>query len=106
MKVSSSSKITNFNPSYLKNNPHLLEAIVPWIRRDLLVLFEGDMHDAEIVKDYVLSLIIRVHVQSELALECLEEYLGRDAQLFIHELVCFAKSSLSLSDYDKYAQYT
>ncbi|KAI8891747.1 hypothetical protein BC833DRAFT_613375 [Globomyces pollinis-pini] len=47
----------------------------------------------------------RHHIQSDICHEVLNEYLGEHTSLFIHELVCFAKSSFDISNYDRYVQY-
>jgi E3 ubiquitin-protein ligase Topors len=101
--TTTTSKIPDPSPSYFKKYPEKMKVLTGWIRRDLNAIIPN--LPVEIVREYVQTLLQTHHIQSEIAFELLSEYLGSNTELFIHELVCFAKSSFSMEDYDKYVQY-
>jgi E3 ubiquitin-protein ligase Topors len=101
--VRSSSKLHSTNPIYLCKYPQKLKLMKPWLHLELNALLPNG--PIELVKSHILTLIQRYDIQSDDARKCLFEYLGRDTELFVHEFLCFSRSSLDVSDYLKYAQY-
>lgn len=83
--------------------PHLIVKLTPWIRRDLCAIFPST--NTELIKDYILALLQTHNLQSDEFVEGLGEYLGDDTELFVHELVGFARSPLEMKTYDSLVQY-
>ncbi|KAI8922723.1 hypothetical protein BC831DRAFT_514843 [Entophlyctis helioformis] len=101
--VTMQSKIKDFGPAAFQRYPAQLNRLVPWIRRELNALL-GD-GDVELVKDFIVAMLARYEPRSDLAISLLSDYLGRDAELFLHELVCFATSPFDIRAYDSVVQY-
>jgi hypothetical protein len=102
--VKHNSKIPSFSPLYFKKYPQKLDCLHGWIRRDLNAIIPDS--PVELIRDYIIALM-KVHdIQSDIAHELLKVYLGKFTQHFIHELTCFAKSSIiTIDEYDRYVQY-
>ncbi|KAJ3058436.1 hypothetical protein HDU98_005460, partial [Podochytrium sp. JEL0797] len=74
-----------------------------WIRRDLRVIL--GLQDVEIVVEYVLAVLEKHALQTEQAMALLRPYLRDKTDLFVHELVGFMRSRLTIDAYDLVAQY-
>jgi hypothetical protein len=101
--VTTNSKIVDFSPLYFKKNPEKIRILTGWIRRELNAVIPNS--PVELIRNFIEALIQTHHIQSEIAHQLVSEYLGDHTELFIHELVSFAKSSFSIQDYDCYVQY-
>lgn len=92
----------------------ILQRIEPWIRRELMAILE-DSDPSVIVhvvtSTYISSLEKKINVPSgSISAEDdyvapLRPFLHERANMFWHELRCFAESSLTLETYDRVAQY-
>ncbi|KAL2917966.1 hypothetical protein HK105_202380 [Polyrhizophydium stewartii] len=101
--LSAQAKVREFAPAFFRAQPAALERLVPWIRRDLQALLH--MSDVEIVKDIVVSVLKRHEPRSDEAIKALSDFLGENAEHFLHELVCFASSPFNIPAYDAAVQY-
>jgi E3 ubiquitin-protein ligase Topors len=101
--VSFSSKIPDLSPDYFRRYPEKIQLLTGWIRRELNAIIPNA--PVEMIRDYVQTLMQTHHIQSQVARDLLSQYLFEDTDLFVHELVCFSRSSLSMTDYDRYTQY-
>ncbi|KAI8915953.1 hypothetical protein EDD86DRAFT_197281 [Gorgonomyces haynaldii] len=97
------SKFRDLSPQYLREHQQKLRTLVPWIRRELLAILR--IPDVTIIIDFVLQVMQQHDLQSDEAIQLLEEYLEDDAEHFVHELVNFARSELSMEHYDRQVQY-
>jgi hypothetical protein len=60
----------------------------------------------EIIKDYILAVMRRCDIGSDESVLLLREYLDEDAELFVHELIGFARSPFDIRTYDDRVQYS
>ncbi|KAI9353694.1 hypothetical protein BDR26DRAFT_849061 [Obelidium mucronatum] len=84
-------------------NPSFRSKMVNWIRRDLRVIL--GLQDVEIVIEYVLAVLEKHPLQTEDAMQLLRPYLRDRTEHFVHELVSFLRSGLTIDAYDAVAQY-
>ncbi|TPX50085.1 hypothetical protein SeMB42_g02358, partial [Synchytrium endobioticum] len=103
IRTSVHSKYKELCPDLFAGKPDRLNRLVPWIRRELKVLLRND--NVEMVKDYILAVIQKFDLQSDMAIALLSDFLFEDSELFIHELVAFATSPFDIEAYDAAVQY-
>ena len=94
----------DISTDFFSRNPAITHRLVPWLRRDLGVLFTGEDH-VTFMTQYILSLLPNVHLQTEEFHEQLRPFLYGQTEHFIHELVSFARSPYDMNTYDRIAQY-
>jgi PWI domain len=83
--------------------PDVLQKVRPWITRELTAIL--GVPDVSVVTALVISLL-KKNIHSAEAHEELEEFMGDNVDIFVHELACFASSShKDISLYDKYVRY-
>ncbi|XP_038048527.1 E3 ubiquitin-protein ligase Topors-like [Patiria miniata] len=102
-----SNRFTRFrdiSPEFFSENPATTHRLVPWLRRELGILFTGEDH-VTFMTQYILSLIPNVHMQTEEFHEHLRPFLYGQTEHFIHEFVSFARSPYDMNTYDQIAQY-
>jgi hypothetical protein len=103
VRVSFSSKIPDLSPRYFRRYPEKMGLLTGWIRRELNAVIPNA--PVELIREYIQTLMQTHPIQSPIAKELLTKYLSSDTDLFVHELVCFARSSFSMEEYDRYVQY-
>ncbi|KAI8917870.1 hypothetical protein DFJ77DRAFT_413646, partial [Powellomyces hirtus] len=97
------SKCKEVSPAEFTRNPSLLRKLEPWITRDLKAVLK--IEDVEILTAVVLTCMRNYDLRTEEGLVYLQEYLGDQAEHFVHELCCFARSPFNMDVYDGIVQY-
>lgn len=98
----------DIGPETFRNDAHF-QKLTDWIDRELSVLF-GVSQDSpqdrnQIVRDVIIAVLQRHEIRSQEAIDIISEYLFDDTELFLHELINFAKSPFSMNAYDGIVQY-
>ncbi|KAM9826921.1 E3 ubiquitin-protein ligase Topors-like [Neosynchiropus ocellatus] len=89
-----------------RSNPVALHRLRPWLRRELTVLYGAHSSLVDIVQRFIMSCLVRHGLQDIRILEDeMRPFLLARTNHFLHELVCFARSPLSLDLYDQQAVY-
>lgn len=128
-KISGFQQIT---PETFRVFPHLVDRLIPWIRRDLCAILsvsypqEGDsqygqrLHPeqdnrlykyeeigtgVELIREFIIAVLKKYDLQTDQGQDLLYDFLQERTEHFVHELMAFARSSLSIAAYDKMAQY-
>ncbi|KAM8882425.1 uncharacterized protein ACB058_002218 [Synchiropus picturatus] len=87
-------------------NPVALHRLRPWLRRELTVLYGAHSSLVDIVQRFIMSCLVRHGLQEVRVLEDeMRPFLLARTNHFLHELICFARSPLSLDLYDQQAVY-
>ena len=95
------SKFKETNPTSFQTSK--IEKLIPWIKREFQVICK--VQDVDLIVEWFLALIQQVELQSDKGLELLNAYLYPFSELFVHELICFARSPLNMETYDATVQY-
>ncbi|KAI8808979.1 hypothetical protein BJ742DRAFT_807071 [Cladochytrium replicatum] len=103
--VSVRSKVRDVSPEFFKKYPDKILLLIPWIRREIEAILKSTSA-VEQVKDYTVAILKKYEIQSDLSISLLTDFLGKHAELFVHELIAFARSPLTnISDYDAESQH-
>lgn len=90
---------------FYRRNPACLHRLVPWLKRELTVLYGAHGSLVNIVQHIVMSRITRYDVEDGAMLEELRPFLQGCTEHFLHEFICFAKSPFNMEAYDQQAVY-
>ncbi|KAL6118181.1 uncharacterized protein ACO6RY_03029 [Pungitius sinensis] len=91
--------------SFLRNPTHL-NRLRPWLRRELTVLYGTHGTLVDIVQRIIMARVARHGLEDTPTIEEeLRQFLLARTDHFLHELVSFARSPLSLESYDLQAAY-
>lgn len=89
-----------------RRNPAHLNRLRPWLRRELTVLYGSHTSLVDIVQRIIMARLARHGLENTPNIEEeLRPFLLARTEHFLHELISFARSSLSLENYDLQAVY-
>ena len=119
-------------PETFRVFPHRVDRLIPWIRRDLRAILsisctqEGDFPHGqtqhleqdsrlykyeeigtgmELIREFIIAVLKKYDLQTDQGQDLLQDFLQEHTEHFVHELIAFARSSLSIAAYDEVAQY-
>ncbi|XP_037394835.1 topoisomerase I binding, arginine/serine-rich a isoform X2 [Pygocentrus nattereri] len=90
---------------FFRGNPACLHRLVPWLKRELTVLYGAHGSLVNIVQHIVMSQITRYNLQDPAVLQELRPFLLSRTEHFIHEFQSFAQSPFNMEAYDQNAVY-
>ncbi|XP_051956120.1 E3 ubiquitin-protein ligase Topors-like [Xyrauchen texanus] len=91
--------------AYLRQNPACLHRLLPWLQRELTVLYGSHGSLVNIVQHIIMSRITNYNMEDSAIRDELRPFLLARTDHFLHELVSFARSTLSMETYDQQAIY-
>ncbi|KAK2852191.1 hypothetical protein Q7C36_007392 [Tachysurus vachellii] len=95
----------DMSAEFFRKNPACLHRLVPWLKRELAVLYGSHDSVADVVLHLILSMITRHDIQDEAFLQELRPFLSSRTEHFLHEFLSFAKSPFNMEAYDRHAVY-
>ncbi|GAA6065657.1 topoisomerase I binding, arginine/serine-rich a [Tachysurus ichikawai] len=95
----------DMSAEFFRKNPACLHRLVPWLKRELAVLYGSHDSVADVVLHLILSMITRHDIQDEAFLRELRPFLSSRTEHFLHEFLSFAKSPFNMEAYDRHAVY-
>lgn len=99
------SQFRDISPQFFSANPAVTHRLVPWLRRELSVLFDNQDEHVTFMTHYILSLVTNVDIQSEEFHMNLRPFLHDTVEHFVHEFASFARSPYDMDTYDQMSQY-
>ncbi|XP_061620519.1 E3 ubiquitin-protein ligase Topors-like isoform X2 [Phyllopteryx taeniolatus] len=89
-----------------RRDPTQLNRLRPWLRRELTVLYGAYGSLVDVVQRIIAARVARHGLEDAATMqEELQPFLLAQTAHFLHELLCFARSPLSLDEYDVHAAY-
>ncbi|KAM4604218.1 uncharacterized protein ACJ7VT_018786 isoform 2-T2 [Polymixia lowei] len=90
---------------FYQRNPACLHRLVPWLKRELIVLYGAHGSLVNIVQHVIMSRITRYDMEDGAIQEELRPFLQGRTEHFLHEFISFAKSPFNMEAYDQHAVY-
>lgn len=90
---------------FFRRNPACLHRLVPWLKRELTVLYGAHGSLVNIVQHIIMSRITRYDLEDGAIQEELRPFLQGRTEHFLHEFISFAKSPFNMEAYDQHAVY-
>ncbi|XP_019956899.2 topoisomerase I binding, arginine/serine-rich a [Paralichthys olivaceus] len=90
---------------FYRRNPACLHRLIPWLKRELTVLYGSHGSLVNIVQHIIMSRITRFDMEDGAILEELRPFIQGRTEHFLHEFINFAKSPFNLEAYDQHAVY-
>ncbi|KAE8632667.1 hypothetical protein XENTR_v10001620 [Xenopus tropicalis] len=95
----------DISAEFFRRNPACLHRLVPWLKRELTVLFGSHGSLVNIVQHIIMSNVTRYDMESQAFVEDLRPFLLHRTDHFIHEFVNFARCPYNIEAYDQHANY-
>uniref|UniRef100_A0A8C1PBK3 E3 ubiquitin-protein ligase Topors n=1 Tax=Cyprinus carpio TaxID=7962 RepID=A0A8C1PBK3_CYPCA len=95
----------DISATFLRQNPGCLRRLLPWLQRELTVLYGSHGSLVNIVQNIIISRIMNYNMEDSAIRDELRPFLLARTDHFLHELVSFARSTLNMEAYDQQAVY-
>lgn len=95
----------DISAEFFQRNPACLHRLVPWLKRELSVLYGAHGSLVNIVQHIIMSRITRYDLGDEAIKEELQPFLRGRTEHFLHEFINFARSPFNMDAYDQHAVY-
>ncbi|TRY65420.1 hypothetical protein DNTS_004215, partial [Danionella cerebrum] len=90
---------------FFKRNPACLHRLVPWLRRELTVLYGAHGSLVNIVQHIIMTLVTRYNLDDQAVEHELRPFLLSHTEHFLYEFRNFARSPFNMEAYDQRAVY-
>ncbi|XP_062985265.1 E3 ubiquitin-protein ligase Topors [Elgaria multicarinata webbii] len=90
---------------FFRRNPACLHRLVPWLKRELTVLFGAHGSLVNIVQHIIMSNVTRYDLESQAFADDLKPFLLHRTEHFLHEFINFARCPFNIEAYDQHANY-
>lgn len=90
---------------FFRRNPACLHRLIPWLKRELTVLYGSHGSLVNIVQHIIMSRITRYDMEDGAIQEELRPFLRGRTEQFLHEFISFAKAPFHMEAYDQHAVY-
>lgn len=90
---------------FFRRNPACLHRLIPWLKRELVVLYGAHGSLVNIVQHIIMSRITRYDMEDGAIQEELRPFLQGRTEHFLHEFISFARSPFNMEAYDQHAVY-
>ncbi|XP_022049419.2 topoisomerase I binding, arginine/serine-rich a [Acanthochromis polyacanthus] len=95
----------DISAEFYRRNPACLHRLIPWLKRELTVLYGAHGSLVNIVQHIIMSRITRYDMEDGAIQEELRPFLQGRTEHFLHEFTSFAKSPFNMEAYDQHAVY-
>lgn len=90
---------------FYRRNPACLHRLIPWLKRELMVLYGDHGSLVNIIQHIIMSRVTRYDLEDGAIQEQLRPFLQRRTEHFLHEFISFARSPFNMEAYDQHAVY-
>ncbi|XP_075451903.1 E3 ubiquitin-protein ligase Topors-like [Ascaphus truei] len=95
----------DISAEFIRRNPASLHRLVPWLKRELIVLFGSHGSLINIVQHIIISNVTQYDMESKAFVEDLRPFLKYRTDHFLHEFISFAHCPYNVKEYDQHAIY-
>ncbi|XP_061487953.1 E3 ubiquitin-protein ligase Topors-like isoform X2 [Rhineura floridana] len=95
----------DISAEFFRRNPACLHRLVPWLKRELTVLFGAHGSLINIVQHIIMSNVTRYDLESQAFADDLKPFLLHRTVHFLHEFISFARCPFNIEAYDQHANY-
>ncbi|KFQ21119.1 E3 ubiquitin-protein ligase Topors, partial [Merops nubicus] len=95
----------DISAEFFRRNPACLHRLVPWLKRELTVLFGAHASLINIVQHLIMSNVTKYDIESPAFADDLKPFLLNRTEHFLHEFISFARCPFNLEAYDQHANY-
>ncbi|XP_063151060.1 E3 ubiquitin-protein ligase Topors [Candoia aspera] len=95
----------DISAEFFRRNPACLHRLVPWLKRELTVLFGAHGSLVNIVQHIIMSNVTRYDLESQAFADDLKPFLLHRTEHFLHEFINFARCPFNIEAYDQHANY-
>ncbi|XP_074063318.1 E3 ubiquitin-protein ligase Topors [Macrotis lagotis] len=95
----------DISAEFFRRNPACLHRLVPWLKRELTVLFGTHGSLVNIVQHIIMSNVTRYDLESQAFVDDLKPFLLNRTDHFLHEFISFARSPFNMEAFDEHANY-
>ncbi|NXP56789.1 TOPRS ligase, partial [Heliornis fulica] len=95
----------DISAEFFAHNPACLHRLVPWLKRELTVLFGAHGSLVNIVQHVIMSTVTIHDMESQAFADNLRPFLLNRTEHFLHEFISFARCPFNLEAYDQHANY-
>ncbi|XP_042643969.1 E3 ubiquitin-protein ligase Topors [Tyto alba] len=95
----------DISSEFFRRNPACLHRLVPWLKRELTVLFGIHGSLISIVQHIIMNNVSRYDMESEAFANYIKPFLLNWTEHFLHEFISFARCPFNLEAYDQHANY-
>ncbi|XP_068177598.1 topoisomerase I binding, arginine/serine-rich a [Antennarius striatus] len=95
----------DISSEFLRRNPACLHRLVPWLKRELIVLYGEHGALVNIVQHLIMSRVTHFDMEDGTIQEELMPFLQGRTGHFFHEFISYAKSPFDMEAYDRHAVY-
>ncbi|XP_048382365.1 E3 ubiquitin-protein ligase Topors-like [Stegostoma tigrinum] len=103
--VQDGGRYRDISAEFFRRNAACLHRLMPWLKRELCVLFGSHGSVVNIVQHIIMSNIVRYDMESEAFQEELRPFLLSRTDHFLHEFISFARAPFNMESYDQRANY-
>ncbi|ETE68891.1 E3 ubiquitin-protein ligase Topors, partial [Ophiophagus hannah] len=95
----------DISAEFFRRNPACLHRLVPWLKRELTVLFGIHGSLINIVQRVIMNNLIKFDLESQAFANELQPFLLQSTEHFLHEFINFARCPFNIEAYDEHANY-
>ncbi|XP_026528075.1 E3 ubiquitin-protein ligase Topors [Notechis scutatus] len=95
----------DISAEFFRRNPACLHRLVPWLKRELTVLFGIHGSLINIVQRVIMNNLIMFDLESQAFANELQPFLLQSTEHFLHEFINFARCPFNIEAYDEHANY-
>ncbi|KAM3845239.1 E3 ubiquitin-protein ligase Topors [Vipera latastei] len=95
----------DISAEFFRRNPACLHRLVPWLKRELTVLFGIHGSLINVVQRVIMNNLTKFDLESQAFSNELQPFLLQSTEHFLHEFVNFARCPFNIDAYDEHANY-
>ncbi|XP_078070163.1 E3 ubiquitin-protein ligase Topors-like isoform X1 [Mustelus asterias] len=103
--VQDGGRYRDISAEFFRRNAACLHRLMPWLKRELCVLFGSHGSVVNIVQHIIMSNIVRYDMESQAFQDELRPFLLSRTEHFLHEFISFARAPFNMESYDQRANY-